>query len=662
MSKANASHSITYDVTALQMPIYYNSVRLDTKPICIGAGEECGVDLAGGDHDHNGLMYALTINVPLLKYIRALINKEPVSDDLKAKAKARAKALNMTFPEPKDPRDPKEARLPHPLVRPLVLRARIGETVGIHLRNEIKDRHVGMHLVADGYDVKTSDGAWVGNNPSSLAAYGECREYRWQCHNEGVFVFHDGGNFDGLEESNEDPAGNPEQKDSSNLHGLFGTLAVEPANAIWRDPVTGLRSAGPGEKFVELDGLYMDILFPGDLKAPPSAEPWPLTVEYTNFSTTAHREYVIVFHDEPEFVPPHNDPAPDPCRECEDSGHGGHGGGHGAGAPIMPISYRAEPMVNREHELFRLLCNDPDHFGDRPVLHEEQHHSSWMFGDPATPILKAYVGDPVRIRLVHGGVMETHVFHLHLYEWHAAPQDRKSPRIDAISFSPQTGHTIEPVWGAGNRHQVPGDVIWHCHLYPHFHEGMWGMFRTFETLQNGTVGDPLNSGASNDATSDAPTPTMTKLPMRYMRAGTSGSIRTARPSNSFSRCQDGQSRPCPRPRIQASRFLSPASAVRSPPAPRGRTGIMGLMRNLGVITHPFSPPTCPKILTIARTPRLSSGLRSTRAHYRARCSPITRRVFSSACSGKTRSGRTRRTTNSLITNSPVTRLQSPRSK
>ena len=127
------------------------------------------------------------------------------------------------------------------------------------------------------------------------------------------------------------------------------------------------------------------------------------------------------------------------------------------------------------------------------MLNEEQHHSSWMFGDPATPILKAYIGDPVRIRLLHAGVLETHVFHLHLYEWHAVPADKNSPRIDAISISPQTGHTIEPVWGAGDRQQAAGDTIWHCHLYPHFHEGMWGIFRTFETRQDGTDGAELKS-------------------------------------------------------------------------------------------------------------------------------------------------------------------------
>ena len=474
--------TVHYDVTALEMPIFYNAIRLDAEPTCRGSAQ-----LRGGDHDHDGLMYALTVNVPLLTYVRTLIEGGVPSSTLRAQALARATALGMFFPVNRQ-----QAMLPHPIVRPLVLRARYQDTVQIRFRNEIRGRRVGMHLVAAGYDVKTSDGAYVGRNPSSLAASGAAHHYEWFCQHEGVFVFHDGGNFDGLEEDNEDPKVGDLRTGSTNLHGLFGALCVEPERAIWRDPVTGVRSAAPGEPFVQLDGLYMDILFPEDLTRPPSLEPWPRTTEYTDFATEAHREYVIVFHDEPEFKRPHDDPALDPCASRHGSGHGGDGGGHGDAPPIMPISYRAEPMINREHELFRLIHAGHD-FKGRPVLNEEQHHSSWMFGDPATPILHAYIGDPVRIRLLHGGVMETHVFHLHLYEWHAAPQDRDTPRIDAISISPQTGHTIEPVWGAGNRHQVAGDVIWHCHLYPHFHEGMWGMFRTFETLQEGIVGPPIRS-------------------------------------------------------------------------------------------------------------------------------------------------------------------------
>ncbi len=477
-SSEGALPTTHYDVTALQITIWFNK---------------------DGDHDHNGMMFALTANVPILKYIRALARSEPPRDDgdrpetFYVAALARAEAIGVELPL-----TPAEARQPHPLVRPLVLRARVGERVTVKLENEIRDRHVGLHLVGGGYDVKTSDGSHVGENDPSLvagpgapplpgggAAFGGT--YTWRCEHEGVFPFHDGGNYSGGE-------------DGTNVHGLFGALIVEPPGATWRDPVTGRGSHGDEGTgpFVQMDGLYLDVLPEG---TPPGDVPestttlhdhdWGAPQSYFEFDKTPHREFVVFFHDEPEFVPPHERPEPSPCEgHGQDHGGGGHGGGHGDAPPIMPISYRAEPMVNRERRLWRLVNTGHD-FKGRPVLNEEQHHSSWMFGDPVTPILKAYIGDPVRIRFVHAAVKETHVFHLHLYEWHAVAGDPSSPRIDAISVSPQTGHTIEPVWGAGNRHQVAGDVIWHCHLYPHFHEGMWGMFRTFETRQDGADGPLL---------------------------------------------------------------------------------------------------------------------------------------------------------------------------
>lgn len=468
--------TLTYHVTALEITIYFNRE---------------------GDHDHNGLMFALTENVPILKYIRALGrvgvpsgagDRTGQGDDPETyyiQAKSRAEEIGVELPS-----TPEEARQPHPLIRPLVLRSRVGDRVEVELQNEIRGRYVGIHLVGDGYEVTKSDGSQVGQNPASLTAPGSRHTYVWEClHHEGVFPFHDGGNYSGGE-------------DGTNVHGLFGSLVVEPKGAVWRDPVSGRRSVDANGGFQEIDGLYMDILPQGNAQmahAPASTTTldnhvWPDPCPYPKFDEKAHREFVIVFHDEPEFLPPHGHLEESPCAEEEGTRgdqHGGNHGGHGDVLPIMPISYRSEPMVNRERTLWRLLREG--HVLKHPVLNEEQHHSSWMFGDPVTPILKAYIGDPVRIRLVHAGVKETHVFHLHLYEWHAVPQDKNSPRIDAISFSPQTGHTIEPVWGAGNRHQVAGDVIWHCHLYPHFHEGMWGMFRTFETLQDGEDGDFLQS-------------------------------------------------------------------------------------------------------------------------------------------------------------------------
>ena len=165
----------TYHVTALEMPIYFNRE---------------------GDHDHNGLIFALTDNVPILKFIRAL--DAPAWGNpsaLRASAKARAAEVEVELPA-----TAQQARQPHPLVRPLVLRGRKGDHLNIQLQNEIQDRHVGLHLVGDGYAVIDDDGSQVGNNPSSLTPPNGQRTYSWRCDHEGVFPFHDAGNYSGGEE------------------------------------------------------------------------------------------------------------------------------------------------------------------------------------------------------------------------------------------------------------------------------------------------------------------------------------------------------------------------------------------------------------------------------------------------------------------------------
>ena len=153
------------------------------------------------------------------------------------------------------------------------------------------------------------------------------------------------------------------------------------------------------------------------------------------------------------------------------------------------------------NELFWTARTPDGRFLER-VAGEEQHHSSWLFGDPVTPILRCYAGDPARIRLVHAAVKETHVFHLHVHQWHAVPQDTAAPSawrpgdtrgsqlVDSLTIGPQTGYTIDPLYGSGSRQQAIGDVIWHCHLYPHFHHGMWGLWRSFDRLVDGRTAYP----------------------------------------------------------------------------------------------------------------------------------------------------------------------------
>lgn len=220
-------------------------------------------------------------------------------------------------------------------------------------------------------------------------------------------------------------------EDATNIHGLFGAVIVEAPEAKWFDPETGeeLKS-----------GLMADVYQPGK---------------------PAFREYSIFFHDELEILNREGVQPIDPHT--------------GLPSSTTAISYRSEPMRNRMPE-----THDPADSA------EDVSMSSWVYGDPAPPILFAYVGDPVKIRLLHGGVKETHVFHLHNHQWRLEADNPASTILDSITIGPQECYTLDILYGAGSLNHVIGDVIFHCHLYPHFMEGMWTLWRIYDRLQDGT--------------------------------------------------------------------------------------------------------------------------------------------------------------------------------
>ncbi|MEW2357564.1 multicopper oxidase domain-containing protein [Spirillospora sp. NPDC029432] len=426
-----------YDVVAMHVPIVYD---------------------AHGDHDRDGMIFTLAAHEAALAEVR--------------------ESFPRPFPDPLT--EPERLPEPHPLVRPLVLRARAGERIVVRFRNELR-RRAGIHTQGVGYRVADADGGAVGRNPDSAVEPGGSTTYEWDAAEEGVFFFGDLADLRGDEHG-------------SQAHGLFGALVVEPEGATWTDPVTGAPL---------LDGLYADVHVPGE---------------------PSFREYALFMQDE---TPNHNPVLPPhPLYECErprphthspaaggeriapvffpdhDDDHGEHGeaGEHGENehaASMMLMSYRTEPMGWRALAYERLLEEGAIDPVRDAVVGEEQHHSSWLFGDPATPVFRAYRGDPAKIRVVHAGVKETHVFHLHLHQWRAVPGHDESPIIDSITIGPQQAFTIEPIGGAGSAQRATGDIIFHCHLYPHFHSGMWGMWRVFDVLQEG-------AGAYPDGTPIAP--------------------------------------------------------------------------------------------------------------------------------------------------------------
>ncbi|HEV7253607.1 MAG TPA: hypothetical protein VGN97_11000 [Mesorhizobium sp.] len=147
-------------------------------------------------------------------------------------------------------------------------------------------------------------------------------------------------------------------------------------------------------------------------------------------------------------------------------------------------------------------------------LYEEFFLQSWANGDPA--LLEAYPDDPSNVhhsylndkvifRNLHAGPKETHVFHLHTHQWFAGNDENRGSYLDSQTIAPMQGFTYRIYhgglrhfagggkatgwWeslGAGNRNRTPGDAIFHCHLYPHFAQGMWALWRVHDVLEDGT--------------------------------------------------------------------------------------------------------------------------------------------------------------------------------
>ncbi|HJX27380.1 MAG TPA: copper oxidase, partial [Thermoanaerobaculia bacterium] len=97
--------------------------------------------------------------------------------------------------------------------------------------------------------------------------------------------------------------------------------------------------------------------------------------------------------------------------------------------------------------------------------------------------------------------------------------------LDSQAFGPGSSFTAEIAHhGAGNLNRGPGDSIFHCHFYPHFAQGMWGLWRVHDVLERGTILDASGRPATgaNRALPDGeiaqgtPIPALLPLPGRPM--------------------------------------------------------------------------------------------------------------------------------------------------
>ncbi|MGH9177297.1 MAG: multicopper oxidase domain-containing protein, partial [Acidimicrobiales bacterium] len=328
-------------------------------------------------------------------------------------------------------------------IQPLTLRVRQGECLRIRLRNDLAGGEpASVHLHAGGLVVAGTGRPAVAGEPEALARTGATVAYEWMVgagQAEGTHYFHSHGNTR-----------------AQTSHGLFGAVIVEPAGSTWTDPITGEEAAG-----------------------------WAAVVQGPDGD--AFRESVLYYHEIGNENYQFRDkagglvPLVDPVTSAYRPG-------------ARALNYRSEPFLNRL-SLQQALQGRPD---------VSLSYSSYAFGDPATPLPRSYVGDPVKQRVVHAGSETFHVHHVHggAVRWRRQPAvedgrpdtglDKRPPvrvvaseRTDSQSLGPSETFDVEHECGAGGCQQAAGDFMYHCHVSQHYFAGMWGVWRVYNTLQDG---------------------------------------------------------------------------------------------------------------------------------------------------------------------------------
>ena len=311
-------------------------------------------------------------------------------------------------------------------------------------------------------------------------------------------------------------------------HGLFGAVVAEPAGTRWyRSQVTRAAFDAAWEVTRASDGRLDAVADAGVMKPYEAADDNKVPIldmlmdrgggahelVHSDLNAIVHRapdaaagviyrEFSVFFHDETKtFV----------TRNFQELGMFANGQLAGV-KDGFAINYGASGMgamlvANRKGIGPAADCIE--------CLYEEFFLTSWANGDPAlleqfsddpSNVHHSYLNDPVVFRNFHAGPKETHVFHLHAHQWFSGNDTGRGAYLDSQTVAPQQGFSYriygggteiyrrddetQKGWydtlGSGNRNRTVGDSIFHCHLYPHFAQGMWELWRVHDVLEDGS--------------------------------------------------------------------------------------------------------------------------------------------------------------------------------
>ena len=328
-------------------------------------------------------------------------------------------------------------------------------------------------------------------------APGETITYRLVLEREGGHLFHD----------NAMPAGG-EGDGGSTVLGLFGSVNVEPAGSnVYRSQVgRSVMQAVRVNGVFNYDALDADGVPLLNMHRDLGGNRWELVHPDLNAIVQDYavvddgvassnenwfREFTTIFHDELKTVQAYgaafdHTGAGAGLRD----GFGINYGSSGLGAIVAANRLGVGPAAGCAE------CALEDFFltswanGDPAMVvkYDADGRPVQQYEDDAGNVHHSYVGDPVRFRAMQAGVKETHIFHLHANQWFAksGAGNDKSNYLDSQTLGPRQAYTYEIAYTGANRNLSVGDAIYHCHMYPHFGQGMWYLWRNHDVFEDGS--------------------------------------------------------------------------------------------------------------------------------------------------------------------------------
>ncbi|MEO5656627.1 MAG: multicopper oxidase domain-containing protein [Nitrospiria bacterium] len=262
-------------------------------------------------------------------------------------------------------------------------------------------------------------------------------------------------------------------------HGLFGSTIVEPPGSTYHDPVTGKEVRS---------GVVVDI----HTTDPVSAQAKGSFREIVNWIMDSNpRSAELISADNPMAGRPSVDGTPSakyPAKLNKSAMPYLNGGEATTGSGF---SLRVEPLSVR-------LLNNPD---------RSKLFSSKVHGDPETPMVRAYLGDPIVFRSLQPAANEAHTWHM---SGHWFPMDRyNADSLPRNTFHIAIAERIDVVIpAAGGPQKMAGDYLYYSGRASHFGEGSWGMIRVLDkldkTLQPLPSREEIPASAKEVCPSDAP--------------------------------------------------------------------------------------------------------------------------------------------------------------